>query len=106
MTPEILAGIAGAILSLAFSYIPKLNVWFAALSDETKRLIMAGVLALVAVGVYVGQCFLGLWDYGFTCDKAGIFQLVGIYIAAIVANQGVHRITPKTKAVKLVLGEY
>ena len=104
MTPEILAGIAGAILSLAFSYIPKLNVWFATLSDETKKLIMAGVLALVAVGVYVGQCAWGLCDYGFTCDKAGVFQLIGIYITAIVANQGVHRISPKTKDVKSVLG--
>ena len=33
---------AGALLSLAFSYVPGLNTWFDGQEPTTKRLIMAG----------------------------------------------------------------
>ncbi len=48
MTPESLRAIAGMILSLIFSYVPKVNEWFAAKDPTIKRLLMAGLLLLVA----------------------------------------------------------
>lgn len=53
VTPEILSAIAGTILSLVFSYIGGLNVKFAALAPENKRLIMAGILLTVSAAIFV-----------------------------------------------------
>lgn len=100
MTPEILIALLGAALSLLFSYVPWLNVWFAALPADTKRIIMAGLLLVTAVIVYVGQCYLGLWQYDVTCDKAGMLKLAEIYLLALMANQGAYLLSPQTKGVK------
>ena len=99
VTPEMLTAVAGVLLSLGFNYIPKLNENFAALEKEVKRLIMAGLLLLVTLGVFGGQYF-GLWDAGFVMDKAGIMQLVWSFVFAVIANQSVFSITPQTAAVK------
>lgn len=98
MSANVLAGLAGIVLSLLFSYIPKLNAKFAALAPEVKRLIMLGLLALVAGGVYGISC--SGWWVAVTCDQAGIKQLVEAFIAAIIANQSVYSITPQTPAVR------
>ena len=103
ITPAILAAIAGAVLSLAFSYIPGLNTLFAALTAEVKRLIMAGLLLIIAVVLYFLNCGKIL-EIGLTCDKTGIIQLVWIFISAVVANQGVFNLTPQTGAVKAAKG--
>jgi hypothetical protein len=101
LTPEVLAGIAGVLLMLAFNYIPKLNVTFAALEPEIKRSIMGGLLLVVCVIIYVGQCYGALWSAGLTCDKAGILHLAWIYVVAVMANQGTFSIAPRTEAVKV-----
>lgn len=103
ITPAVLAAIAGAVLSLAFSYIPGLNTKFAALSVEAKRLIMAGLLALISVVLYFLNCG-NILLVGLTCDKDGIIQLVWIFISAVVANQSVFNLTPQTNAVKAAKG--
>ena len=102
MTAEMLASIAGAILSLLFSYVPGLNTWFAALGGEVKRLIMLVALALVAVGSYYLSCsgfggFLGLPPI---CNPEGIASLVMSLLAAIVANQSVFKLSPQLQSVK------
>lgn len=56
MTSENLASMAGIIFSLSFSYIPGLNTKFARLGAEQKRLIMAGMLVIVAGAVYGLSC--------------------------------------------------
>lgn len=99
ITPEILAGIAGVLLSLAFSYVPGVSVAFASLKPESKRLIMAGMLAIISVILYLLNCKSILW-IGLTCDQTGIIQLVTIFISSIVANQGAFSLTPQTQAVK------
>lgn len=94
MTSEQLAMIAGIILSLAFSYIPKLSDWFQTLEPTMKRLIMAGLLLLVAVGSYLLSC---VWVVivVITCDRGGVMHLVMIFIAALVANQAAFMISPQ-----------
>ena len=99
ISPEILAAIAGAALSLAFSYLPGLNTKYAALETTRKKLIMAGLLAAVAAVVYGLGCG-GILQIGLTCSKDGLVQLVWIYILAIMANQGVFTLTPQTPSVK------
>ena len=100
LTSEILAGIAGAILSLAFSYVPGLNTKFAALPEESKQAIMAGMLLLTA-GLIFGLSCASILAIGIACTQGGIYQVVWLWIMAITANQSVHRITPKTNSVKL-----
>lgn len=99
ITPEMLAAIAGAVLSLLFSYIPGLAPRFAALAPEVKRLIMAGMLLVISAVLYFLHCNSIIW-IGLTCDRAGIIQLATIFISAIVANQGIFALTPQTQAVK------
>jgi len=102
MTAEGLSMAAGAILSLAFSYGPGLNVKFAAIKTEYKQLIMLGLLVLVSAGAMGLACHGSGSFFGITvtCDEAGLYGLVRVLVAAIIANQGVFSITPKTNAVK------
>lgn len=105
MTPEILAAVAGVILSLAFSYIPNLRTWFAEKPKETQQLVMLGLLFLVAAASYGLACagiLSELFGVTLTCDKAGMLGLIRALIFAIMANQGVYQLTPKAADVRLV----
>lgn len=100
VTPEVITVIAGVILSLGFSYIPKLNVKFAALDAEVKRSIMVGIMFVVTLGIFGGQYF-GLWDAGFAMDKSGYVHLGFSFALAVIANQGAYSASPRTTAVKV-----
>jgi hypothetical protein len=103
MTPDILFGAAGAILSLLFSYIPGLNAWFAGLKSEFKQLIMLGLIVIVAGVAYGLSCagVLGnLTGIKLTCDEAGLLGLLRAVFLAIVVNQGTYGLSPQTGAVR------
>lgn len=100
LTSEFLAATAGALLTLAFAYIPGLNTRFAALQPEVKRLIMLALLTLVAGVSYAGGCW-GWWTSGLTCDRAGVLGMAEAWLAAIVSNQGLFVVLPQTRAVRL-----
>jgi hypothetical protein len=93
MTPEQLALLAGVILSLAFSYVPGLSTWFDGLAPDRKRLVMLAALFVVAAGSFVLSC-AGYADY-FACTTAGAYDAVGVFILAMIANQGTYLLTPK-----------
>lgn len=95
MTAELLAGIAGTVVSVLFSYLPGLSGAYDVLDNTTKRLVMAGVLLVVAGTVYGLSC-AGVFDF-FTCDKGGILKAVEIFIAALVANQATYLMSPEVK---------
>jgi len=97
MTPELLVAIAGIILSLGFSYIPGLDVKFAALDGVYKRLIMLGLILLTAAGTFGLSC-AGLIDAA-TCDQAGAWGLVQLFIFAAIANQSAYMLSPETERV-------
>ena len=97
MSSELLAAIAGIVLSLACSYIPGLSTKFAKLQSSTKRLIMAGLLLLTGAAAFGLSC-AGVFST-VTCDKAGILGLVSHFITALIANQSAYTLSPETRAV-------
>ena len=98
LTSEILVSIAGVVLSLLFSYIPGLRVWFAALVTEKKQLLMLGALVIVTGGVFGLGC-AGVLDIGIACDKAGVIAIIRLLILALIANQSTYLISPQTNDV-------
>lgn len=102
MSAEFLAGIAGILLSLVFSYVPGLNEKYAAFAKETKQLIMAGLLALIALVIFGLSCttWAAAWGINVTCNQAGAQELVTVFVAALVANQGLYMISPAVKRVR------
>ncbi len=93
LSPETLILIAGALLSLLFAYAPGVKPWFEKQPPIRKRLVMLGLLALAALGVFAYACA------GRTalvaCDAKGGWTLLEFFILAVVANQSAFLITPK-----------
>ena len=100
MTSDLLVSVAGVVLSLLFSYLPGLSAWYGELSGDRKRLIMLGMLALVAGGMYALDCG-GLLvkiapDVAGMCSTAdGWVQVVRAFVLAMIANQSAYAISPK-----------
>lgn len=95
MSSEQLAIVSGAVLSLAFSYIPGLRNWFDNLEGDYKRLFMLGALLLSAAGVFGFAC-LGRYG-GVACNIDGVWALVEAFVLAAIANQTAYQLTPKGK---------
>ena len=85
-----MAMLAGAVLSLAFGYIPGLRGWYEALDGVRKAQVMAGVLLLAAVGVFLAACYTP-WQ-AVVCSEDGFWGVVELFIAALVANQATYLI--------------
>ena len=97
MSAESLSLVAGTILSLVFSYVPKAGGSWEKLSPERKRLIMLGLLVLVSAVAYALACAGWADQAGIkvTCDQAGIVGLVRALIVAVIANQSAYAISPR-----------
>lgn len=100
LTPALLAAVLAALLSLAGTYIPGLNTWLAGLSEDVKKAIMGGLTILIGAVVYVLACTPSIGFPYVTCPVGGIWELVGIIIAALTANQVVFMVSPQPKSVK------
>ncbi|MEJ2600915.1 MAG: hypothetical protein P8Z00_21460 [Anaerolineales bacterium] len=104
MDATTLSTVASAVLSLGFSYVPKLKDWFEKLggsadgSDDggtRKRLVMLGLLVLVALSTYGLSCAgLGV-DIGIsvTFDKPGAIVILKALLLAIDAFMCTYTIT-------------
>ena len=106
MYANTLSLIAGAALSLAFSYIPGLREDFELLDPTEKRLVMLGLLLVTTVAVQIMAC-LGwgaLWGFNLTCDRTGIAGLIEQLVIAIIANQSVYAISPRRTQFSLADG--
>lgn len=94
-----LALLAGLILAVVFEYTPKLRQKYNALDDTYQQLIMLGMLAVAALVAFGVSCaglhIPGIDTSSLTCDQHGILGLIDSFIAALVVNQGAHRILPK-----------
>ncbi|MDX9956263.1 MAG: hypothetical protein RBT75_19360 [Anaerolineae bacterium] len=97
MSAEFLSSIAGAILSLLFSYLPGLSGWYDQFDANRKRLVMAALVILVAAGAYGLACSGFGVDFGMalTCDRAGLITLIQAVIAALIANQATYALSPQ-----------
>lgn len=92
MDPTLISSIAGAILSLLFSYVPGLRDKFEQLSPDHKRLAMLGLLLLVVLGALGLSCINK--STAFTCDEAGLWQALEAFLAAAIANQTAYALSP------------
>lgn len=100
-TPDLLSLVAGAVLSLIFSYVPGLNTKFASLTSEAKRGIMALLLLLTAFAIYGLTCG-GILQTGLTCDQPGLTRLAYNFFLALISNQSTFTISPPVNAVKIL----
>lgn len=97
MDENTLSLIAGAVLSLLFSYVPGLSDWFDKLDGVYKRLVMALLLLAVSLGI-VGLACAGLAaDFGLvtTCDRTGVIAVLQAFLIALAANQTMYAISKK-----------
>ena len=102
LTPAIIAGVCGALISLLASYVPKFRVWWAALESEIKQMTMAIAMIAISVLLYVLACTPSLGFPYVACPAGGLWSLAAIVIAALTANQVVDRVSPDVRDVKAV----
>jgi hypothetical protein len=98
LSVDVLAGLAGALLSLAFNYIPGLREKYAVLPEIKKSWIM-GLSLLVAVGLVIGASCLNLWIMT-PCTRMGILDAIKLFGIALVINQSTYKISPQVASVK------
>lgn len=99
MTADLLSSVSGVILSLLFSYLPGLSAWYGEQSGDKKRIIMLGMLALVAAGMYALDCG-GIMvkfapDLAGMCGEDGRVQVVRAFVTAAIANQTAFALSPQ-----------
>lgn len=97
MDADFLSSLAGAALSLAASYLPGFAAWFGGLAPVHKRLLMLGLLALAAGGVY-GLACARLGGMGVDCTPAGLSGLLRLFLAAALANQAAYQLSPRRRS--------
>lgn len=90
MSTEQIASLAAIVLSLLFSYVPGLSDWFTTLTGIHKRLVMAGLLVIVALGSVAYTC-----QADAACYTANWQAYLNALVAALIANQSAYLITPK-----------
>ena len=95
VTVDFLAGIAGAILSLAFTYIPGLNDKYGALSKQAKQAVMGVLLIVISLVLFGLACsgFAADFHLGVSCDRVGAVSMFNILLYALMANQSVYVLT-------------
>lgn len=96
---EFLASVVGVIISLFFSYFPRLKEAFAALSSEAKSGIMLGLLAIVTASIAALDYF-NVIDAGIVFDGQWVARIVWVFISAVIANQAAYKISPQAASVK------
>lgn len=100
MDAETLSMLVGVVVSILFSVVPGLKGWFEKKEPEVKRLIMLGVLAVVALAIAGIACagFGPDLHLSVTCDRAGLIGLLRVFVLAVIANQATYMITPLFKS--------
>ena len=93
MDENTLSLIAGSVLSLFFSYFPGVKGKYEKLTPDYKRVVMLVSLLVSAIGVYVTSCY-GIFPT-VECTREGVLGLVKVFILALVANQGTHKLSPR-----------
>lgn len=103
VTEAVLSAAVGVVVSLLFSYFPKLNTWFAQKAENYKKLFMLAVLVVISAGVVVLSCVpiggapLFSW---IGCGRSDLQTFAVTVLMMIVGNQSMYSLTPSTSAVK------
>lgn len=93
MTVEQFTLLVGTVFAIVFAYVPGLASWYEPLEATKKRLIMLGMMVVVALVIFGLSC-ANIWA-SITCDQRGVLSLLNTLILAIIANQGTYLILPK-----------
>jgi hypothetical protein len=96
---DLIAAGAGAAVSLAFEYVPKLRDWYNALVDNKQKLVMLGVMAGLALGLFGLSCTPADLQVlrVTTCDQAGALVVLRGFFLAAGASQIAFLLEPKLK---------
>lgn len=86
---QLLAGVVGALLSLAFAYVPNVQEWYDARTAKEKAGIMALGLIAVSVAIFALGC-TQIVSVTLACSPQGVVELVRILLAALMANQSTY----------------
>ena len=100
-TPEVIAGLVGALLVLVFNYFPKLSEAYAGLEPAVKSYIMLGLL-LVAEAII---CALSYYGVIATEPPFSWIEALKVAFALVVANQSLYKLLPKSKVVQEAIKE-
>lgn len=83
MTAELLASLAGALISLAAAYLPGFSNWFEQLDGVYKRLVMLGALLIAALFASLGPALQNRLP-------ADLWNVAQAFVAALLANQATY----------------
>lgn len=99
MDGNTLSMLAAALLSLLCAYLPGLSGWYAALDGVQKRLMMAGLLLAVSVGIVALSCAGLASELGLmvTCDTSGILLVIQYFLSALIANQATYMLAARSR---------
>lgn len=99
MTSDQLAGIAGIVLSIAFSFIPGLKDWYDKQTSQAKALVMLGLVVLTGAVVYGLSCagFAEQLGIAVTCTQEGALGLIMAIIGVLVGNQSAYLVTRRMR---------
>jgi len=91
MTSEVIAAIAGAVLSIVFEIYPAAKKWFDTKTPGQKFLIMAGIGALGVAGA-LGLGCINLFNLSSTypCTQVGVEKAVSDWVVYFATNQTVY----------------
>ena len=93
---DLLLAVAGIVLSLAFTYIPKLKDWWAALNDLQAPL-MLGIIFVVSAAYFGLACTPLAAQLGIqvACTAEGAVTVALAFVKIVVANQATYLLTKK-----------
>lgn len=100
ITPEVLGGLGGIVLSMLFTYIPGLRTNWANLPKEKQQLYMMGMLLGITGLVIASSCF-NLWVF-ISCTKEGIMGIFGVFGSAVLGNVTAYNALPQPPDVRTV----
>jgi hypothetical protein len=98
MTATQLSAIVGVLLSLVFTFVPGVKAWYGNLESGVKSGVMALALLVVTAAIFGLACLPSSPYQYFTCDIAGFWQAVALFVSALIANQATYMITSPFKA--------
>lgn len=104
VTPEVVIGVVMTILSLIFDYAPKVALWFDALEEHKKRLLVVSLAVVTVLVVVLGQCFLGWFSTSLECSPVVILRLVYDILVAVTISYSVHKTLKPSKTMRARLG--
>ena len=95
------AAVAGIVLSLALTYIPGLNTWYAPLTSQIKSVIMLGLMAVCAVAIML----LAVYGIIQTVHPITWTDVVAVVVMWMVANQSTYKLAPLPNSVSHLIIE-